>query len=402
MGKLTSTLSLLANPKNWQAGEKTRQLQKALEKYFGPDSIGIGAKVFLLNSGRSSIYVFLKALGIGRGDEVIIQAYTCNSVPNPVLWTGAKPVYADIDPQTLNVDPDQVAKKISSKTKAIILQHTLGRLGPIEAVVELAKKWGIYVLEDCAHCLGADHKGKKLGTFGDGAIISFGREKIISSLAGGALIINNQSLVKLFEQYTLEIPEFPKPQLGKEFLNFFAWRALLRRIYFNPTGQNLIKLLYKFDFFNVVTSQKELVGQRPSWHPSTFPNILAALALEEFEKIAKYNQTRRQIADFYYENIKNKAFKLLPKHSGVYLRVVALHPQASEVVSEAKKRGFWFGNWYDTPIYPKTADEEKLGYIRGACPNAERLSDQTLNLPNFIGMTFEEAGRVIEFINNFH
>ena len=374
--------------------ESTDNLKKVLEDYFG-------LRVFPVNSGRSAIYLILKAAGIGSGDEVIVQAYTCNSVPNPIIWTGAKPIYADIDPNTLNVDPKDVEKKITPRTKAIILQHTFGRPGPIQELQTIAKKHSLYLIEDCAHALGAKFNRKKLGTFGDAAVLSFGREKVISSLAGGAIIVRNQNLMKNLIDEVARLPNVSTRRMSAEFLNFFTWRLLLRKIYFNETGYKFIKKLNDYDFFNVVTAEKEKSGERPAWYPATMPNVLAQIAIEEFAHLDKYNQARRQIADYYYDKIDNPDFELLPKHEGIYLRVVAFHKEAPAVLAQARKERFWFGNWYNSSVYPKGVDEEKLGYTRGSCPQAEKAAEMTLNLPNYLGMSFEEAGRVVEFINNF-
>ena len=384
----------ITRPSSETALEPVEELTQALEKYFS-------LRVFPINSGRSAIYLVLKAAGINKNDEVIIQSYTCNAVPNPIIWAGAKPIYADIDPNTLNVDPVDVEKKITPKTKAILLQHTFGRPGPIQQLQVIAKRRSLYLIEDCAHALGAKYNGKKLGTFGDAAILSFGREKVISSMAGGAIIVRNQKLLKNVVGEVTQLPKMSIRRLSEEFFNFFTWRLLLRRIYFNETGYKFIKSLNNYDFFNVVTAEKEKVGERPKWYPGTLPNVLAAIALEEFTQLDNYNDARREIADYYLENIKNPDFKLLPNHEGIYLRIVALHIKAPAILAEARKRRFWFGNWYNSPVYPKGVDEEKLGYAPGSCPKAEKTASETLNLPNYLGMSLENASEVTTFVNNY-
>ena len=384
----------ITRPSSETALEPVEELTQALEKYFS-------LRVFPINSGRSAIYLVLKAAGINKNDEVIIQSYTCNAVPNPIIWAGAKPIYADIDPNTLNVDPVDVEKEITPKTKAILLQHTFGRPGPIQQLQVIAKRRSLYLIEDCAHALGAKYNGKKLGTFGDAAILSFGREKVISSMAGGAIIVRNQKLLKNVVGEVTQLPKMSIRRLSEEFFNFFTWRLLLRRIYFNETGYKFIKSLNNYDFFNVVTAEKEKVGERPKWYPGTLPNVLAAIALEEFTQLDNYNDARREIADYYLENIKNPDFKLLPNHEGIYLRIVALHIKAPAILAEARKRRFWFGNWYNSPVYPKGVDEEKLGYAPGSCPKAEKTASETLNLPNYLGMSLENASEVTTFVNNY-
>ena len=394
MAKSRVLFNSLLKINDWQEGEDSEKFRLILEDYFK-------TKVHLVSSGRSAIYCFLRALKIEEGDEVIIQSYTCNAVPNPVIWAGAKPVYVDINPETLNVDIDDLASKITSKTRLIIVQHTFGRPAEMDKILELAKKWGIYVLEDCAHALGAKYQDRLLGTFGDAAILSFGREKVISCLTGGALIVSNPKLEKEISLFVSNLPPYSRRQLVKEVLNFFSWRSIFRKIYFKKTGADIIKFLYKFDLVNVVTSKKELVGEKPFWYPAGFPNALAKLAIDEFENLDKYNRQRHEIADYYLKNIKNKDFKLLPAHEGIYLRVVALHTDASEILAQARKMGFWFGNWYNSPVYPEDTNKEKLGYEVGSCPNAEKAASETINLPNYLGISFEEAGKVVDFINGW-
>ena len=151
----------------------------------------------------------------------------------------------------------------------------------------------------------------------------------------------------------------------------------------------------------MVTARSEIGGKKPDWYPGKLPNVFAQIAIDEFAKLEKYNQNRREIAKLYLSNVKNPNFKLLPDHEGVYLRVVALHKSAPTVLSEARKRRFWFGNWYNAPVYPKGIDEAKLGYTSSSCPVAEECASKTLNLPNYIGMTTEKAEEVADFINNF-
>ncbi|MCH8821657.1 aminotransferase class I/II-fold pyridoxal phosphate-dependent enzyme [Patescibacteria group bacterium] len=384
----------LFSPEDWKSPVPAFNLKYDLEKYFG-------SKAYPINSGRSAIYSILKALNIGEGDEVIIQAYTCNAVPNPILWTGATPIYADIDIDTLNVDTKSVEKRISSKTKAIIIQHTFGRPGPIEEILDIAKKNKLIVIEDCAHSLGAKYKGKKLGTFGDAAILSFGREKVISSLAGGAVLVNNKNLEKPIEGFinNLDFPSFTT--FLKEFNNFFSWRLLIRRVIFTGFGDKLLGFLNRKDFFNVVTSNKELIGERPNWYPKQFPGTLAKIAAIELQKVDKVNEERSKIAQYYNEHITNEEFKKLLPNDGIYLRYVLLSENANEIFDKAKIHKFWFGNWYNTPVYPNRVNLEKMKYKLGSCPNAEKVAKKTINLPIYQGMSENEAKEVVGFINHF-
>ncbi len=387
-------LQSLSRPASWLDGPYPSQLKNELEKLFETE-------VYPLNSGRSSLYLLLKAYGIGPGDEVILQAYTCNAVPNPILWSGAKPVYADIEEQTLSVDPKKIEEKINSSTKAIIVQHTFGRAGKIKEIVKIAKEHKLVVIEDCAHALGAFHGEKLLGKFGHAAILSFGREKVISSLSGGAIVLNDKRQSEAVGRQVALAADMSRKQIAKELNNYFTWRLLLRRIYFRAGGELLLKFLNRSDFFNVVTSRGELSGEKPAWYPAKMPNLFAEIALNQFSQLAELNTERKRVAEIYYERITNKSFRLLRPHSGIYLRFVTFHPEAKKILEISRKKGLWFGNWYDSPVYPGRVNFEKLGYKQGSCPIAEKLASETLNLPLHLGMTEGEITAVVNFINSY-
>lgn len=386
-------LKYLAQPNKWQKGLYNEKLAENLEALFK-------TKVFPLNGGRSALYVGLKSLGIGSGDEVILQAYTCNAVPNSILWTGATPVYADIEEETLNLGLGDFEKKITERSKAVIVQHTFGNPAKIKDILRLAEKHRLKVIEDCAHSLGVRTEGKLVGTFGDLGVLSFGREKIISALSGGALLVNDPDLIPKVEEQVKTLKPLSKRRITQELANFFAWRTVFRPIYTREWGHKFVRFLYQFDLVNVVTAAKELVGQKPGWYPSLMPNIFAHIALIELDKFVECNLRRNQIASSYFEKITNKEVKII-KNDGVYLRVVGLHQKAPRILEEAAKLKLQFGNWYDAVVYPDSVQLSRLGYKSGSCPVAEKTALQTFNLPNYIGMTDKEVEKVASFINDF-
>ena len=260
---------------------------------------------------------------------------------------------------------------------------------------------GLLLIEDCAHCFGAGYKGQKLGTFGDASILSFARGKVVSSISGGAVIVKNKKLLGKIELLVDALPPTPKSHLFKDFLNFFTWRGILRRVYFNPFAYQLIQALDKQNFFNPLYSSKELKGLKPSWHPAKLHPIFVKVALSELPKLEKQNSRRGEIAEKYYQKIKNRKFRLLPKHKGIYLRVVSFYEDPDKFFKKARRHKLWFGNWYNAPVFPKETYLKEMGYTLGSCPQAEAAASQTINLPNYPDMTDEQIDFAVDFINKY-
>lgn len=158
----------------------------------------VGSKyACVMFNGTVTLFASLKALGIGKGDEVIVPDYTMVASPNSVVLTGATPVLVDIDRQTLCLDLDEVEKKISKKTKAIMPVAINGRSPDMKRLMKLAKKHNLFVIEDSAQALGSYYKGKHLGTIGDIGSFSFSTPKVITTGQGGAIVTNNKKLYEL-------------------------------------------------------------------------------------------------------------------------------------------------------------------------------------------------------------
>ena len=148
-------------------------------------------------AGRMAFYSLLKALNIGIGDEVILPGFTCSVMPNAVWRSGAIPVFADIDKDTFGSDPVEIEKRISSRTKLIVAQHSFGIPCDIPAIVEVGKKHGIFVVEDCAIALDSAINGIKVGNWGDAAIFSTDHSKPLNTLIGGFLYTKDIVVGKL-------------------------------------------------------------------------------------------------------------------------------------------------------------------------------------------------------------
>jgi len=147
-----------------------------------------------VNNGTVSLEVIIRALGIGYGDEVIIPPYTFNATASAVISLGATLVFADIEDETYNIDPDSIEKVITSKTKAIIPVHVGGRMADMDKIMVIAKKHNLYVIEDSAHAPGSEWKGKRAGSIGDAGSFSFQASKNLTSGEGGFITTNDTAL----------------------------------------------------------------------------------------------------------------------------------------------------------------------------------------------------------------
>ena len=161
----------------------------------------IGAKyAYAVSSGTAALKSVLEAFEVGPGDEVITQSHTFIATVEAIFETGATPVIADIN-KTLNMDPDDLKSRITSKTKVVIPVHMSGVSAEIDKIVKIAKEHNLYVLEDCAQAPGGEYKGKKLGTFGDAGIFSFDFGKMLTTGEGGMIVTNSEDIYKKCRAY---------------------------------------------------------------------------------------------------------------------------------------------------------------------------------------------------------
>ncbi|MBC7323801.1 MAG: aminotransferase class I/II-fold pyridoxal phosphate-dependent enzyme, partial [Moorella sp. (in: Bacteria)] len=145
-------------------------------------------------NGTAGLHLALKLLGIGPGDEVIVPALTFIATVNPVVYVGARPVVVDVDPRTWNIDPAAIERAITKHTRAIIPVHLYGNPADMDAIMGLARKYDLYVIEDATEALGSTYKGKKAGTFGHIGVFSFNGNKIITTGGGGMLVTEDSDL----------------------------------------------------------------------------------------------------------------------------------------------------------------------------------------------------------------
>lgn len=381
---------LLFQPWKWKRGQAIEELEDQFKKYLGVKH------AFAFNSGRSCLMAISKHLD----GDVLVQAFTCNATINPILWSKANPVYVDVDKETFNINIEDLKKKITSNSRAIMVQHTFGIPANLNEIKKIAQENSLLLIEDCAHSLGAEYNERKVGTFGDIAFFSFSRDKIISSVYGGMVVTNNPSLAEKLQQVQ---DEFSYPSL------FWIKQQLLHPIFMSlilPTyrilGKYILVLFQSLRFMSKAVHWKEKIGERPSYFPRRMPNALAILALNQFKKLEKFNKHRQEIANFYINNLSGFEFAKIPENiKPAYLRLPVKHKDAHKIIKSLWSKNILIGDWYTSPIAPDDTKAEKIGYKKGDCPNAEILSKITLNLPTHINISKKQCQKIIDLLSSF-
>jgi len=401
---------LLFQPWKWKKGENIELLEKQFKKYLGVKY------TFFFNSGRSALMAILNSLGLEKVEEdksssspfadaretaeVLLQAFTCNAAVNPIIWSGFKPIFVDCNEKTFNIDIEDLKRKITPKSKVVMVQHTFGLPADIDEILEICQQNNLILIEDCAHSLGAAYKGKKVGTFGKAAFFSFSRDKVISSVYGGIAVTNDEFLAEKLKKYLMEV-RLPS--------NFWIFQQLLHPVLMNwlilPTysifGKYLLILFQWLQILSKAVHWKEKRGLRPGYFPKQLPNALAILALDQFKKLEKFNKHRKEIADFYREELKASSFGLPLASEQIYLRFTVKHHKAHEIIKKSWQNNLLIGDWYTTAIAPHDTKLDKMEYKVGSCPKAEKLARETLNLPTHINISEKEAKMIVNFLKRW-
>lgn len=388
---------LLFQPWNWKRGPAVKALEETFKSYLGVKY------AFSFNSGRSALYAILKAIGLPENSGVLLQAFTCNAVPNPVLWAGLHPVYVDCNKDDFNISLEDLKEKITQNSRVVIVQHTFGLPVHIEEASLIARQNSLVLIEDCAHALGAERNGRKLGTFGEAAFFSFARDKVISCVYGGMAVTNNGEIGKKLAQLQKEFGQPSYFWIFQQVLHPILLHHVILPVYgLLNLGKAALVLSQWLNILSKAVSWQEKRGVKPKYFPKALPNALAQMADYQLAKLEQFNAHRKQMADFYYETLKNTSFVLPERDNSIFLRFTMRHPKAHEIIYDAwHEENILLGDWYTTPIAPDDTQLEEMRYAAGSCPNAELLSRETLNLPTHINISMESAKRIIEFLTSW-
>ena len=303
-----------------------------------------------VSSGTAALLLALMALEIGPGDEVITTPFTFAATANTILFLGARPVFADIQPSTLNLDPEEVERRITPRTRAIVLVHLYGNPCDMGIFTELATRHGLALIEDAAHAPGALYQGRPVGSFGIGCF-SFYATKNITTGEGGMITTQDSHLARRLR--------------------------MLR-----DHGQSA-KYVHEILGLNFRMTE-----------------LQAVLGIGQLQHIDAWNDRRRTIAAFYDQHLRGaRPVAITPNSTPVYhLYTVRLSPGLRDAVRERlKEAGIETGIHYPTPVYRQPL-YQRLGY-NDSLPVAEAAAREVLSIPIHPALRDDEVRYVVEALN---
>lgn len=359
---IQSVVSVIERGAYWTTGPTVDEFERKISDY-------IGSKYCVaFNSGTSALHSIILAYGIAEGDEVIVPSFTFIATANSALFTGAKPIFADIERTTFGLDPKNVLEKITKKTKAIIPVHYGGSPCLIDELNDIAKDHDLILIEDAAESFGGMINDRKLGTFGDSAMFSFCQNKIISTGDGGCIVTNSKEVydkLKLIRSHGRQ-----------ETSNYFSSTEFM----------DYVTLGYNF----------------------RMSDITAALGISQISKIDRIVEMRRKNAKYLTDRLSSIdeiiILNTLKDYFHVYqmytIRVKGGARIRDDLMRYLSEKGIGTKVYFH-PVHLTHYYRVKFGYKTGELPCTEEISDQVLSLPIYPTMVEEEMDYIVETISSY-
>ena len=340
-------------------GPVTERFERAFSDYLG------GGYATAVSNGTAALHLALASLGIEEGDEVILPSLTFVATANAVLYVGASPVFADIvSTENLNISPEEIEKKITKKTKAIMVMHYGGYPCAMKAILGIAKRHGLYVIEDAAHAPGAGYRGKKCGLIGDVGCFSFFSNKNLVTGEGGMVVTRDKAWAGRIQRMRSH---------GMEALSWDKYRGRLSSYDIGGLG------------YNYRTTE-----------------IQSALGLVQLSKLDRNNRKRKRLVELYVNGLQkieeiSIPFFELKGHPSYHLFpiLVAPHIDRNRVMVRLKRFGIQTSVHYP-PVHLFSFYRKRFGFKRGMLPKTEEVSRREVTLPLHPRMKAEDVKWITE------
>jgi len=351
--------------------------------------------------GRVALFALLKALGVGRGDHILTQAFTCVAVPEAILAVGARPVYVDLAPASVTMSADDLTRKISPQTRAVIVQHTFGIPAEMAPILSVAERWGIPVIEDCCHTFLSRYQNRYVGTFGVGAFYSFEWGKPVTLGLGGAIRLNGHDDL---EASLREVHgTLRRPTLSRTIKLELQYRVF--RIAYQPAVYWPMKRLYRVLASAGVAVTNYHGEAAIDANAAEFGQIMTKpceLRLRRWEQLATLHRDHSvAVARTLRDQITVATHVEIPCGSApVYARYPLFVDDRQRLLGEAERCGIELAGWYESAVHPLRGENlQKAGYELGSCPNAELAARRVVSLPTHRKTSFRYADKAAAFIN---
>jgi len=342
-------------------GPKVMKFQEAFKEY-------IGSKYTVaLNSCTAGLHLSMLVAGIGKGDEVITTPMTFAATANAIVHVGAKPVFVDIDRETMNIDPSLIERKINQRTRAIIPVHFAGRPCEMDTIMKLKTKYNLTVIDDAAHAIESEYKGRKIGVIADMTAFSFYVTKNLTTGEGGMVTTNNKKYARAMEALALH---------G---MSRGAWRRYSDKGF---KHYEIIKPGFKYNMMD----------------------IQAAIGIHQLKRVNEYLRRRRRVWEMYDDAFRNlPLIRPAPQEKGTtharHLYTILVETEKLKVGRDRLQQALYEQNIgtgiHFISLHLHKYYRDRFGYKRGDFPNAEFVSDRTISLPLSAGLKDKDILDVI-------
>lgn len=352
--------------------------------------------------GRVAMAAILRGLGVKRGDDVLIQAFTCIAVPEAVLSLGAIPRYVDVEKGSPNMDPADLEKKVKPATRAIVIQHSFGLPADVSGLGAVAQAAGIPMVEDCAHTIASRIGGQPVGSFGAAAFYSYEASKPVFIGIGGSAVSNEANLSRAL---AAGYGEYNEPSRTTQVQ--LAAMLLAHKVVYRPSTYWTVRAIFRaMVAAGVIKGNYNEVAHTagPSADFSLRMGRRQARTLKSaLERLDDQSDHRRWVAEQYRSRIRATGvthLTIAPDSEPVFGRYPMLVEDKERWIEGARAAKVELADFYSTPVHPLKGDGlRKVGYEPGSCPNAEWVASRIVSLPTGSQAGGSQVERAVKYFN---